>query len=443
MSNAALEQLVDEVRDLPLTVSDVLAQVITECDNADASVSSLARIMAGDQALAAMVLKLANSAYYGYARRIESLPDAVVLLGFASVKNLAITASITRLLATDQDDLTEIRSGHLRPLAAHRRVCAHPRPHAPRDGREGVRRGPAARPRPDRARLLRQGSLPRAVRARRTSANVPFEDIELEVLGFTSAALGSAVAAEWQFPPGLCDALAHQHDPSAAEADPLLARTVHLADWLAKKLAIGFIGPALRENPDAEAAAEFQLTPASLAALRVRGRDRVRRGPVAARPRQGRIAWLHARATGRDPEGPDPAPSSCYTAAMSTDTTVLYRPVGQAELDLVRESGWAAFPPRFSWQPIFYPVLVEEYAHTIARDWNTKDKASGYAGYVLRFDVDRSFLDAYDVQQVGGRMCREYWIPSAELPAFNDAIVGPIEVIAEYRGDAPPQATPA
>ena len=97
MSNAALEQLVDEVRDLPLTVSDVLAQVITECDNADASVSSLARIMSGDQALAAMVLKLANSAYYGYARRIESLPDAVVLLGFASVKNLAITASITRL----------------------------------------------------------------------------------------------------------------------------------------------------------------------------------------------------------------------------------------------------------------------------------------------------------------------------------------------------------
>ena len=82
---------------LPLTVSDVLAQVITECDNADASVSSLARIMAGDQALAAMVLKLANSAYYGYARRIESLPNAVVLLGFASVKNLAITASITRL----------------------------------------------------------------------------------------------------------------------------------------------------------------------------------------------------------------------------------------------------------------------------------------------------------------------------------------------------------
>jgi hypothetical protein len=62
MENVTLMELVDEVRDLPLTVSAVLAQVISECDNADASVSSLARIMAGDQALAAMVLKLANSA---------------------------------------------------------------------------------------------------------------------------------------------------------------------------------------------------------------------------------------------------------------------------------------------------------------------------------------------------------------------------------------------
>jgi hypothetical protein len=87
--------------------------------------------------------------------------------------------------------------------------------------------------------------------------------------------------------------------------------------------------------------------------------------------------------------------------------------------------------------PADTPVLVEEYAHTIARDWNTKDKASGYPGYVLQFDVLRSFLDAYDVLRVGGRMCREYWIPSAELPAFNRAIVGPIAVIAEYRGDAP------
>src|SRR6195952_901696 len=260
MSNAALEQLVDEVRDLPLTVSDVLAQVITECDNADASVSSLARIMAGDQALAAMVLKLANSAYYGYARRIESLPDAVVLLGFASVKNL----SIPRLLATDQDDLTEIRSG-IFDHSLCTAVCARILGRTKRvSGEKAFVAG-----------LLHDLGLIvlvcyakdrfRQLNAVANERGLPLDEVELEVLGFTTAALGSAVAAEWQFPPALCDALAHQHDPSAAEAAPLLARPVHLADWLSKKLAIGFIGPSPRENPDAEAAAEFQLTPASLA----------------------------------------------------------------------------------------------------------------------------------------------------------------------------------
>jgi hypothetical protein len=44
------------------------------------------------------------------------------------------------------------------------------------------------------------------------------------------------------------------------------------------------------------------------------------------------------------------------------DITVLFRPVGQKELDLIAATGWMAFPPRLDWQPIFYLVLNEEYA---------------------------------------------------------------------------------
>jgi hypothetical protein len=46
----------------------------------------------------------------------------------------------------------------------------------------------------------------------------------------------------------------------------------------------------------------------------------------------------------------------------------------------MREAGFRQFPPRLSTQPIFYPVLSLEYAEQIARDWNTTDAASGYAG---------------------------------------------------------------
>ncbi len=59
---------------------------------------------------------------------------------------------------------------------------------------------------------------------------------------------------------------------------------------------------------------------------------------------------------------------------MTLPSVVLYRPIGQKELDLIRASGFTAFPPRLAFQPIFYPVLEEEYAVEITRDWNTKDR---------------------------------------------------------------------
>jgi len=113
------------------------------------------------------------------------------------------------------------------------------------------------------------------------------------------------------------------------------------------------------------------------------------------------------------------------------DTITLYRPVAPEELELIRQAGFGAFPPRLPEQPIFYPVLNEAHAAKIARDWNVP--ASG-AGYVTRFAVRTSFLKGYLVHEVGGKLCQEYWIPAEELPAFNAAIVGKIEIIAEFSG---------
>ena len=114
-------------------------------------------------------------------------------------------------------------------------------------------------------------------------------------------------------------------------------------------------------------------------------------------------------------------------------TVVLFRPVGQQELDLVQGSGWKHFPPRLFWQPIFYPVLTEDYAIKIAKDWNTKDPNSGFVGYVLRFQVRKEYLDRHQPHEVGGHAAREYWISAEELDEFNRNIAGAIEVIHEFR----------
>lgn len=112
------------------------------------------------------------------------------------------------------------------------------------------------------------------------------------------------------------------------------------------------------------------------------------------------------------------------------ETTTLYRPVGPEELQLIEDSGWTRFPPRLPEQPIFYPVLTEEYATTIARDWNVP--ASG-VGFVTRFDVRNDYLAQHQIEEAGSRDHREYWIPAEDIDAFNAAIVGPIEVVSEWR----------
>jgi hypothetical protein len=127
--------------------------------------------------------------------------------------------------------------------------------------------------------------------------------------------------------------------------------------------------------------------------------------------------------------------SSSPSSDALDDAATLFRPVGHKELELIRKSGYRAFPPRLPTQPIFYPVLYVDYAVQIARDWNAKDAASGYRGYVTRFRVRQSFLERYDVHTVGSSRHREYWIPAQDLVEFNDNIVGPIEVVQEFHGD--------
>lgn len=117
---------------------------------------------------------------------------------------------------------------------------------------------------------------------------------------------------------------------------------------------------------------------------------------------------------------------------MQDEVVTLWRPVGPRELELIAEADMRAFPPRLRDQPIFYPVLTEAYATKIARDWN----APRGGGFVTRFQIRRDFISRYQVREAGGREHQEYWIPAEELPAFNAAIVGQIEVVAEFAAPA-------
>ena len=108
---------------------------------------------------------------------------------------------------------------------------------------------------------------------------------------------------------------------------------------------------------------------------------------------------------------------------------ILFRPVGLAEYQLIAASGFSAFPPRLPQQPIFYPVLNEEYALEIATKWNLRYADAGYRGFVTEFEVDDLFISKYPVQTVGASYHQELWIPAEELEEFNQHIIGKIKII--------------
>lgn len=111
---------------------------------------------------------------------------------------------------------------------------------------------------------------------------------------------------------------------------------------------------------------------------------------------------------------------------------ILWRPVGLAEMQLIYEAGMRAYPPRLPSQPIFYPVLYEEYATKISRNWNATE--APFAGYVTRSEVADDFARDYPPRIVGSRDDAELWIPAEDLDRFNAALIGRVTVVSAHFG---------
>ena len=107
----------------------------------------------------------------------------------------------------------------------------------------------------------------------------------------------------------------------------------------------------------------------------------------------------------------------------------LFRPVGQAEYDLIAQSNFTAFPPRLPEQPIFYPVLSERYAREVSEKWTRRRADSQYTGYVTTFEIDDAYFSKFPVQTVGASYHQELWIPAEELERFNHHIIGKIQIL--------------
>ena len=254
-----LQQLVQTVRDLP-ALPEVVVRVMRMAEDPRSDAQGIARVIATDQAMAARVLKLANSAFYGLPRRVGTLSEAVVILGLRTIKNLAIAASTFELLNREIAGYWLQRG----ELWRHSLACAIGAQLIARRARLPVSEEAFV------AGLLHdigKVAIDLFVRAqfdqimeRALQDRIPFVEAEQAVLGFNHAMAGGLIAEKWNLPPLLVSVIKYHHQPSSApDREPMIS-VVHLADLLSITMGIGIGGDGLYYTLEEGTLAMFGLS---------------------------------------------------------------------------------------------------------------------------------------------------------------------------------------
>jgi putative nucleotidyltransferase with HDIG domain len=240
-----IEDIVGRTQDLP-TLPAAALKVIQQTYSSETTASQVAEALATDQALAARVLRLSNSAYYGLSRQISALQDAVVVLGMHSVRNLALVASSYPWLSKP---LKGYGLGprqlwtHSFGTAVGAQLVAK-RAHLP--SADAVFTAGLLH---DIGKVVLSVWLEDKISALYSLAvheGVPFDVAERKVLGFDHTEIGLYVAEQWNLPQPILDAIRYHHDPNAASPTSPVADAVHIGDYLTMMLGFGLGGDGLQ-----------------------------------------------------------------------------------------------------------------------------------------------------------------------------------------------------
>ncbi len=226
------EAIVAKVQDLAV-LPQVVHRIISMTNDPNAHARDLEQLISIDQGMSMRVLNTVNSAYYGLSRKIASIKDAVVLLGFKTVRNLAMTASVFDLFV-GKTDAQNLRRGkwwrHSIDTALCCRLIASQTPDLSPD--EAYTAGllhDIGKP-----LLDRYAGIPYEQVESLIALGVPELDAEREIFGCDHTELGRLVSLKWGFPEKLADAIGHHHALSPdGIADPTLTAITAMGNAIA------------------------------------------------------------------------------------------------------------------------------------------------------------------------------------------------------------------
>ncbi len=262
MKNPYLESLLSRINDIPTLPASVL-RVMQMIEDPFCSSSDLAKVIQADPAMAAKVLKLANSSYYGFRQKIANIPQAVTLLGFATLKNTLLAAAVFDLfrVAGTGFDLSALWTHSVTTATAAKLLAKRAKyPHSETAFTAALMH--------DIGKIILARFIPEGLTeivGVIEKEHLAMYDAEKKVLGLSHPALGAWVLGRWGLPAPVVEAVEFHHHPTRAQNGFDLAGIVYLANILAHRSGIGYSGDGLTREMDPVVLEYYHLNETALA----------------------------------------------------------------------------------------------------------------------------------------------------------------------------------
>lgn len=233
------------------TLPYIFHQLNEAVNDPRSSMRDIAEIISTDQSLSARLLRIANSAFYGFPSRIETISRAVTIIGTQQLRDIALATSVIPVFSGMPVELVNMNSFWQHSIASGitARILAnyHREPNIERFFVAGLLH--------DIGRLLIYSQEPEKAREalkQSASKNELLFVAEYNQFGYDHGEVGGALLQHWGLPASLEEAVRHHHNPSFSKRFPLEVSTVHVSDIIANALKFGTSGerfvPPLESN---------------------------------------------------------------------------------------------------------------------------------------------------------------------------------------------------